>query len=128
MNVESRSVIDILLDLKPQALPRKEVKIKRLSKLSAYDVIFEVSALPYSTISYIRGEDDDEISLNIVTEGLISPSLRDPKLLEHYGSPTPFELLRNPAFLLPGEVEDLQREIELLSGYRGLTIEDVKKN
>ena len=42
-----------------------------------------------------------------------------------YGAATPTDLIK--LMLLPGEIEDLGREIEQLSGYRTATLEVLKK-
>ena len=46
-------------------------------------------------------------------------------LLEKYNAPNPAELIKK--MLLPGEIEDISKAIELLSGYRKNTIEEIKK-
>ena len=57
---------------------------------------------------------------------MTAPNLRDKALLEKHHAPTPAELVKG--LLLPGEIEDLSREVERLSGYRTATLEEVKKN
>ena len=43
------------------------------------------------------------------------------------GKKTEFCVYVVEKLLLPGEIEDLSREVEKLSGYRSVTIEQVKK-
>ncbi len=121
-----QNVIDLLLNLDPPRLPDKEIKIKRLTKLCGADVVFKIRALPYTRVAEIKkmsGEED--MSVDIVLAGVVLPDLRDKRLCEKYNAVTPAELLKK--LLLPGEIEDISREVEKLSGYRALTIEDIKK-
>lgn len=119
-------VLELLLSAAPQ-VPEKELVMTRLSKELKKEVRFKIRAMSYSTVSeFIRGKDDS--SFLVVLEGLISPNLKDPRLLAKYNAATPLELLKNPAFLLPGEVENLSIEIERLSGYTNGTFKEVVKN
>lgn len=125
---DKRSITDILLDLEPPNLPKKEFKVKRLSKLAGTDVVFTLQALPYSRIAEIKKMSSEEnLTVNIALAGVISPNLRDSRFCEKYKAVTPVELLKNNMLLLPGEVEDISREIEKLSGFRTVTIEEIKK-
>ena len=54
----------------------------------------------------------------------MDPDPKASELKERYGGATPAETLK--ALLLPGEIEDLSREVERLSGYRGDTIQKLK--
>ena len=65
------------------------------------------------------------MSVHIVLAGVISPDLKSEELKKKYNAVTPVELVKN--MLLPGEIEDISREIEKLSGYRTTTIEEIKK-
>jgi len=126
--MDKRSVVDLLLDLDPPKLPEKEFKVKRLSELCGSDVIFTLQALPYSRVADIKrlsGEDD--MSIDIVLAGVKSPNLRDSRLCEKYKAATPAELLKSNSLLLPGEMEQISREIEKLSGFRTTTVEEIKK-
>ncbi len=120
-------VLELLLNLDPPELPCKQVRLKRLSELCGRDVVFELKALPFSRVAEIKKTHagDEEMGLHILLGGVTSPNLKDKRLAEKYHAHTPAELLKK--LLLPGEIEDLSREIELLSGYRTLTLEDVKK-
>lgn len=125
---DERNVIDLLLDLDPPKLPEKEFKVKRLSKLCGSDVVFTLRALPYSRVAEIKKlSSEDDMSVNIVLAGVVSPNLRDSRLCDRYNAPTPAELLKSNVLLLPGEIEDISREIERLSGYRTVTVEEIKK-
>lgn len=121
-----RNVMDILLGMDVASLPEKDVKIKRLSNPQHGDVVFHLRALPYNKVAEITEAQKDDMNVHIVLAGVTNPNLKDKALLEHFGAPTPAELLKK--LLLPGEIEDLSREVEKLSGYRTTTIEEVKKN
>ena len=54
----------------------------------------------------------------------IDPDLKSAPLQRKFSGITPAETLK--AMLLPGEIADLSREVERLSGYRRATIEKVK--
>ena len=61
----------------------------------------------------------------ILLAGVVDPDFKNTALQEKYGAATPAELVEK--LLLPGEIEDLAREIEKLSGYRTVTLEEIKK-
>ena len=91
-------------------LPEKRVKLKRLSTAEE-GVIFTLHGLPY-------------VAVHILLAGCGEPNLKDPALMEKYGAATPVEAVK--CLLLPGEIEDLSREVEKLCGYRRRTIDEVK--
>lgn len=118
--------LDLLLKTELPNPPEKSVKLRRLSKACGGDVVFRLRALPYSRVAEIeemhRGGD---MPVFILLAGCASPDLKNRDLMEKYKAFTPEDLVK--ALLLPGEVEDLSREVERLSGYRTLTFEEVKK-
>lgn len=120
-------VLDLLLSAEPKGLPEKEFKIKRLSRELGQDVIFRLRALTYKRTEELC-ELESDMTLHIVLEGVVSPKLKTGELLKKYKAPTGEELLRNPNFLLAGEVAELAAEIEKLSGFRVSMLEEVKKN
>lgn len=123
---EPTNVLDLLLNASVE-LPTKKVKMKRLSKALGSEFSITLQALSYNqVVEYIRDKDDSE--LRILLEGIVDPDLKDSRLLSKYNAATPLELLKNPRFLLPGEVTGLSREIEELSGYRQTTFSEIKKN
>ena len=120
------STLDLLLKLDPPKLPGKSFKVKRLSNLCGEAVTFELTGLPFSRVAEIKEmPDSSEIPVQIVLAGVVSPDLKNPALLGKYRAATPAELVK--ALLLPGEIEDVSREIERLSGYRTATLEEIKK-
>lgn len=123
------NVLDLLLNMEPQGLPEKEIKVKRLSRICGEDVVFRLRALPYSRVAEIKEKDGGDMNLLILLAGVMEPDLKRKELREKYAAETPKELVKH--LLLPGEIEDISREIEKLSGYRGMTleqVEEVKKN
>lgn len=119
-------ILELLLSATPK-LPEKELVMTRLSDELGVEVRFRIRALSYTTITeFIRGKGD--FDLRVVMEGLVSPSLKDTRLLMKYNAATPLELLKKTEFLLPGEVAELALEINQLSGYGDETFKEVIKN
>lgn len=104
-------------------LPTTQVKVKRLSKLVGEDVVFTLRALPYGRVEDMKRAEGDT-AIPILLSGLANPDPKDKALQERFGGATPAETLKG--LLLPGEIEDLSREVEKLSGYRSVTIEEIK--
>lgn len=118
--------LSLLLGLDRPKLPEKSVKLKRLSKLCGADVVFSLRALPYNRVAEIRELNGGAMSVDILLAGVVEPDLKNGELARKYSAATPAELVKS--MLLPGEIEDLSREIERLSGYRTATIDEIKKN
>lgn len=118
-------VIDILLNNDPVKAEEKDYKIKRLSKAYKEDVIFKLRGLGYSRVAEIKNMNSEDVSVHIVLAGVREPNFKNKDLLEKYNAPNPAELIKK--MLLPGEIEDISKAIELLSGYRKNTIEEIKK-
>ena len=116
------NVMDLLLKAQSRKLPEKKVRLKMLSKELGQDVIFKIRALPYSEVARIR-EKEDDMNVYIVLAGVVEPNLRSTELMQKYDAPTPIEMIK--AMLLPGEIEDISRQIERLSGYRVETLEEI---
>ncbi len=125
---ETPSVLELLL--RPEApnvqaaLPTAKYRIKRLSEALHADVVFTLRALPYGQVQQIKTSPGDDQTVQIVLAGVVEPNLKDPALKEKFGGATPEDTLN--AILLPGEIEELDRAIEKLSGYRQDTIDEVK--
>ncbi len=122
---QSVDVLELLLKAEPTKLPEKQVKLKRFSELCGADVIFKLRGLPYSRAAELQNDTSEDTNVHIVLAGVTEPSLKDKALMEKYSAVTPGELIKK--MLLPGEIVELAREVEKLSGYRATTIEDVKK-
>lgn len=119
------NIMDLLLSLDESApAPSKKFKLKRLSDQVGKEVVFTLTALPYDEVVRLQKKEDD-MSLYIVLEGVKDPDLHSKALMDKFDVPTPLEVIKR--MLLPGEIEDLKRQIERLSGYRTSTLEEIKK-
>lgn len=119
------NTLDLLLKAEIPNLPEKEYKHKRLSQICGEPVIFKLRALRYDQAAQIIESHKEDMEVHIVLSGVVEPNLRSQELMGKYNAPTPAELIKK--MLLPGEITDLSRAIEKLSGYRVDTIEEVKK-
>lgn len=103
-------------------LPEAEYEIKRLSRLLGEPMTVRLKGLPYGKCQELK-ETEREQDVLILLAGC--EDLRDPALQARFGCPTPAEAVKE--LLLPGEIEDLSRAVERLSGYRQYTIREIKK-
>lgn len=104
-------------------LPTAEYKVERLSALAGQDVVFKLRALPYGKVHDIERFTQDT-DVHILLAGCVEPELKDERLLEKFGGATPADVVKK--MLLAGEIADLSAAIERLSGYRRMTISEVK--
>lgn len=102
-------------------LPRGTYEIKRLSRLAGEPVTVELRGLPYDKAQELREVEADQ-EVMILLAGC--PELKDPELKAKFGGVTPAETVK--AMLTPGEIADLSRAVERLTGYRQNTIREVK--
>lgn len=102
-------------------LPRAQYEVKRLSRLVGEPVILELQGLPYNKAQELKEIETDQ-EVMILLAGC--PDLKVPELKEKFGGVTPAETVK--AMLLPGEIADLSRAVERLTGYRQMTIREVK--
>ena len=86
-------------------------------------MVFTLRALPYGRVQELQ-EMEKDVPVHILLAGCVTPNLKDPALMEKFGAATPAEAVK--CLLLPGEIEDLSREVEKLCGYRRRTIDEVK--
>ncbi|WP_295581102.1 phage tail assembly chaperone [uncultured Oscillibacter sp.] len=123
------STLDVLLrpelpDVR-KSLEKKQVELPRLTELAGEPVVFTLRGLTYDKVRELQEKDDGLRALYIVLEGCEDPNWRDTALLDpSRGMATPLDAIK--ARLLPGEIEDLSREIQRLTGYLRRTIADVK--
>jgi len=122
-----KNVLDILLQSEIPAPQTQQLKVKRLSKLAGEDVVVTIRELGYSRVAQIRKlhEDDPEMEVHTLLAGVVEPDLKSKELLAKYSAATPAELVKK--LFLPGEIADLSRAVERLSGYLTMTLEEVKK-
>ena len=119
------NTLDLLLNMNVSDLPEKEYKVKRLSGLCGSPVIFKLRALPYNQANDISRAQKEDMEVHILLAGVVEPNLKEPGLMAKYSTVTPAEMIKK--MLLPGEITDISRAIERLSGYRIDTIEEIKK-
>ena len=111
--------LQILLSREKQLpVKEKEVLLKRL------DIVLTLRSLSYSRVQEIKKIDSD-IQIHEILAGVKDPDLKNQALIDHYGAGTPAELVK--IMFSPGEIEEICREIDKLSGYRQVTLEAVKK-
>ncbi|WP_251447064.1 phage tail assembly chaperone [Vermiculatibacterium agrestimuris] len=105
-------------------LPTARFEIKRLSALTGSPVVFTLRGLPYGKVTSIQNGSGVDMNVHILLAGCVEPDWKSPELQKRFGGATPAETVK--AALLPGEIEDLARAVERLSGYRKTTIEEIK--
>lgn len=105
-------------------LPTARYRVKRLSRAAGEDVVFTLRGLPYGRAQEIWESRAEDMNVHILLAGVTEPDLKSPALAERFGGVTPAETVK--ALLLPGEIEDISRAVERLSGYRTETIEEIK--
>lgn len=123
------NAIDLLLGIDKEKFEKetKEVKIKSLSKKAGKDVIFTVKELnmdEFKRISDLATKkkrhgvtetDEVEVAVNTILKSVVDPDFKNEKLLEKYEVDTPKELVKK--ILKAGEIMEIYREIEKVSGY-----------
>lgn len=102
-------------------LPTARYEIKRLSRALKEPVALELRALPYGKAQELR-EMEGDVDVHILLAGC--PELKDEGLKAKFGGATPAETVK--AMLLPGEIADLSRAVERLSGFRQNTVREIK--
>lgn len=113
--------------LRPEAedvranLPTARYEIKRLSRALGEPVVLDLRALPYGKAQDLRDMEQDQ-EVHILLAGC--EELKDEVLRDKFGGSTPAETVK--AMLLPGEIAELSRAVERLSGYRQVTIREIK--
>ena len=102
-------------------LPTARYEISRLSEAAGAPVVFTLRALPYGKAQELREMTTDQ-EIHILLAGC--PELRDAGLRDKFGGATPAETVK--AMFLPGEITELSRAVERLSGFRQNTIREIK--
>jgi hypothetical protein len=134
---EMSKVLELLLaaDVSKIKKPSKDVEVKRLSEIFGEKIVFTCEAIDAEALKYINeasevnGEFDiPEMRRLTVINGVKDPSLKEKELLKKFGAATPTELLKNPSFLLPGEILSLYQTISDLSGFGEKAVEEVKNS
>lgn len=125
--VETSSILDLLLGKSivavNKALPTARYEVSRLSEAAGSPVVFTLRALPYGRVQELRRL-SEEADVQILLAGCVDPDLKASALQEKFKGVTPAETIK--AMLLPGEIADLSAAVERLTGYRRVTIAEVK--
>ena len=127
----------LALDAGTIEMPKKEITLK-LGKLKGAEFTFECKAvssekvakiqenlIEYSKNGKVQGTNIGQVKILTVIEGC-SDVFRSKELLEHFGAPTPKELLNK--LLLAGEIDELYKQINQLNGYEKEDTEEEIKN
>ena len=112
------------LDRDKFKVKNKEYKIKRLSEICGRDIVLTLKPVSFDRLSELKEmhEDFDELKLMIAADG-IATDLNP--LKPKFKAENKAELIK--AMFTPGEIEDIYIAISKMSGYSGVTIEEIKK-
>ena len=97
----------------------QEITIKRLKG----EVVLK--PLSYDEIAEIRRKENEDVDLYVCLYGIAEPDLQTEEFTKAMNVLTPAQALKS--LLTPGEIQDISRRIQKLSGYYKMTIEDIKK-
>ena len=120
--VASRDVMTIRELMKKSQETREtkqKIRVKRL------DAELTLRALSYDEIGELRRKNDGELDIYVCLYGIAEPELQTEEFCQAADAVLPAEGLKK--LLTPGEIQDISRRIQRLSGYFSMTIEDVKK-
>lgn len=132
------SNVDLLMGLdadKLTAIPEKELKIPRLSKLAKADFVVKVKAISAKRftelVGSVRAKDGSvdtgkayEANVKIALAGMADPSMKDKDLMEKFGCSTPMQLIEK--IFQGGEIGMIADAVTELSGFGGNAVEEVK--
>lgn len=125
------SLIDKLLQMdsaKLTEMPTREVQMARLTELMGEPFTVKCQAIDGERYADIQRSAVDlnkkggiknlnlfDMQVLTVIDGVVEPSMKDSKLLKHFGCVTPKELVKK--LFLAGEIAELSNVITELSGY-----------
>lgn len=125
------SLIDKLLQMdssKLTQMPTKEVQMARLTELMGETFTVKCQAIDGERYADIQRSAIDlnkkggiknlnlfDMQVLTVIDGVVEPSMKDSKLLKHFGCATPKDLVKK--LFLAGEIAELSNVITELSGY-----------
>lgn len=132
------NTVDILLGLDNSVLEvnnTKEMELKRLSKAAGKPFIVKLQGVPakrftkivdgISDKNGIRTDKAYDANVNLITIGMVDPSMKDKALLDKFECSTPGELVEK--LFKPSEIGALADAITELSGFGGdNTVAEVK--
>lgn len=125
------SLIDKLLQMdssKLMEMPTREVEMARLTELMGETFTIKCQAIDGERYADIQRSAIDlnkkggiknlnlfDMQVLTVIDGVVEPSMKDSKLLKHFGCATPKDLVKK--LFLAGEIAELSNVITELSGY-----------
>lgn len=125
------SLIDKLLQMdssKLTQMPTREVPMARLTELMGESFTVKCQAIDGERYADIQRSAIDlnkkggiknlnlfDMQVLTVIDGVVEPSMKDSKLLKHFGCATPKDLVKK--LFLAGEIAELSNVITELSGY-----------
>lgn len=119
--MSEKNMMDILLTKELPEPKKKELRMKRLTDAFGEDFIVEIQELPYSKAAEIR--ELSEFDVHTLLAGVVN--IKFGELKNRCDVETPAEVVKK--LFQPGEIADISREIERLSGFRTRTWDEVKK-
>lgn len=120
------NVIELLMSKEPPETPSASYEVKRLTKHYGQPFVVRLRGIGYNTVVSIRERPETDTDCHIILESCTDATFKDAQVMAKYKAATPVELIKK--LLLPGEIEDLARKAEKLSGYRTSVTKEVKKN
>lgn len=109
--------------------PEKNFEVKRLTRHVGMPFVVQLKALGYDMVAEIRertaNKAEGEAECHILLEAMHYPDPRESALKEMTGAATPIDAIKR--LFLPGEIEAMARQVEILSGFRGNNIKEIKK-
>lgn len=123
-NITATDLKALLMALPNRKKETCKIRMKRLSKEAGEPICFALTALDYDDVAWIKSMGGD-MDAEIVLKGVLEPKFTDPEFAKSQGETLAREALKK--YLSPGEIEDVSRRIQKLSGYLSLNIEEIKK-
>ena len=125
------SIIDKLLQMdsaKLTEMPTKEIEIQRLTEIMGEPFKIKCQAIEGERYADIQRSAVDlnkkggiknfnlfDMQVLTVIDGVVEPSMKDSKLIKHFGCATPKDLVKK--LFLAGEIAEISNVVTELSGY-----------
>ena len=125
------SIIDKLLQMdsaKLTEMPTKEIEIQRLTEIMGEPFKIKCQAIDGERYADIQRSAVDlnkkggiknfnlfDMQVLTVIDGVVEPSMKDSKLIKHFGCATPKDLVKK--LFLAGEIAEISNVVTELSGY-----------
>lgn len=125
------SIIDKLLQMdsaKLTEMPTKEIEIQRLTEIMGEPFKIKCQAIDGERYADIQRSAVDlnkkggiknlnlfDMQVLTVIDGVVEPSMKDSKLMKHFGCATPKDLVKK--LFLAGEIAEISNVVTELSGY-----------